>query len=149
MPIALDPNATFKIVLESDEVKPKSERPRFVYHHLTARQWGQIVDVLGNLETTENSEVMNKVFDACRIGLAGWENIKDLSGKPIAFRPKAMEDILTLAEATELLVMLSAAGLSGDSKKKFVSPSDSGTARSAKTAKVRRRARTRRVKARK
>jgi len=149
MPIALDPKATFNIVLESDKAKPKPEQPRFIYHHLTARQWMHISDVLNKLETLKDNEVVSKIFDACKIGLVGWENMTGLSGKPITFRPKAMEDMLTLTEATELLVALSVSSLLGDSKKKLELPSGSGTARSAKTARAKRRAKTHLAKGRK
>jgi len=146
MPIATDPEATFKIVLESDKAKPEAEQPRFIYHYLTARQWEQVTDVMSKLETFKNKEVMDKIFDACRVGLVGWENMMDLAGKPIVFRAEALEDILTLAEATELLVTSSASTLSVDSKKKLKLPSGSGSGRSAKTARAKKRAKTRRHK---
>ena len=150
MPIATDPENTFKIVLEGD--KGKEPEPGFVYRHLTARQWGKVCDAHQNLEKCkDDQEIIDLVFGVCRIGLVGWENIiEPATGKPMPFEPDRLEDVLAITEATELMVMVRASGILGaDCKKKFDLLSASGTARSVKTAKVKRRAKTRRGKGRK
>jgi hypothetical protein len=37
MPLALDPNETFEVVLRSDQAKPPAERPTLRFRHLTRR----------------------------------------------------------------------------------------------------------------
>ena len=150
MPIATDPENTFKIVLEGD--KGADPEPGFIYRHLTARQWARVCDAYQGLEKCKNdAEVIKVVFDACRIGLVGWENIRNPeSNKPMDFDADKLEDVLAITEASELMVMLRASGILGkDCKKKFESPSASDTVRSAKNAQGKRRARTRRAKGRK
>jgi len=135
MPIATDPEATFKIVLEGD--KKKDPEPGFIYRHLTGRQWGRVCEANNTLEKCEtDSEIIDKVYGACRIGLVGWENIIDpATNEPMPFEPDKLEDVLAITEATELMVKLRASGILGaECKKKLDSLLDSDTVEPAETA---------------
>ena len=137
MPIASDPEATFNLVLFSDREKPADVQPRFVYRHLTARQWGKVCETHNGLESFKSdAEALEKVFGACRIGLVGWENITNPDGGgQMPFDADKLEEVLGISEASELMTMIRASGILGaDCKKKFDSLSDSDTEQSAGTA---------------
>ena len=119
MPAALDPDNTFTIVLPDDQEKPEGKRPGFIYNFLTGRQWFKVAQVQELLPKCKNmTAVFDLVFGGCRIGLKGWENITGLDGKPMEFDPDKLEDVLTLVEAQELVLLLEAEGSLGSQYKK-------------------------------
>jgi len=146
MPIATDPKAHIRFVLSAD--KDKDPEPTFIFKNLTARDYSKLADEA----TKPNTDPAKYILETVAVALVGWENLKGLDGQEIKFNIKAvmeLDALLTPLEMKELLDSVMSQGLSVDDKKKFESPSDSGTARSVKTAKVKQRARTRRVKGRK
>lgn len=132
MPLAIDPTATIEIVLDVDKDKPNP--PTFIYRHLTYRQWAQMSSDQDQIGKEEPSVSVAKQIHWLQVGLVGWRNVLDASGQPIAFDPQQIADMLTLAEAQEVLAKrLMAALPSAEDKKKSPSPSASDTAKSVQT----------------
>ena len=103
MPIALEPGGTYKVVLETD--KGKSPEPAFLFPYLTGRQQRNLVDLFSQASPEPGKLVglqeVDLIFDTCRKFLTGWVNI------PIEFDPNKLEDVVTIQEATQLLIALS------------------------------------------
>jgi len=135
MPLALEPNETFEIILESDKDKPRESQPRFIYRHLTCRQWRQIARLQDELEQQKNADaVMDKIYGAAITGLIGWVNMTDPQSGPILFDIKKLEDIIGLTEAQELIVKLLNKRPTLVDKKKLDLPSVCDTEASVKNA---------------
>lgn len=134
MPVAIDPNARVRFVLESD--KGKSPEPAFFVRPLTMRVWRKLADTTDEmLKATEGNVAANKLIEAIKIGLVGWEGIVDAKGNDIPFDPDKLEDIIDVDEAKELLDAVQDAGrLAREDKKKSESPPSSSMENSAKSA---------------
>jgi len=130
MPIALDPDSTFEVVLESDQNKPKENQPTFTFRVLTGRDWLRVTQLSDKAETGEDS--VKLVYQSIQVGLVGWRNMVKPDGSEIPFEPKDLDAILTPAEANEMLEHLMNQRLSLGDKKKSDSPSDSDTVESVK-----------------
>jgi len=142
MPLALEPNETFEIVLESDKKKPAEQQPKFIYRYLTCRQWRQLasfnekLDELGKNKDASTDNVMDEIFETAAIGLVGWVNMFDPQSKePIPYDKNKLEDVVTMSEVMELIVKLVNTRPNIQDKKKLDLPSDSDTAESAKIVK--------------
>ena len=134
MPFVVDPGAIQRIVLSSDEAK--SPCPAFLYRHLSFRKFAELEALRASIGKEDFSESIRKQFAALADGLVGWENITGADGQPIPFNREAMPDLLTIAEAQEILIKrLTGAVPSVDDKKKLPSPSACDTENSAKDAK--------------
>lgn len=139
MPIALDPKAVFRVVLESDQ--GKDPRPAFLYRHLSASKIRQIEEVMRRLRADKaGPDTWPKIESVILAGLAGWENIFDESGNPILYdpaNPKAIFDICTDRELGELMVKIMAGRmLDADDRKKSEPQPAVDTANSAGAAEV-------------
>lgn len=106
MPLVLEPEHTFKVVLESDKEKPEDKRPYFEFPYLSGRKWKEIARKAQAVRKSKTGEeAIDAVFELIRIGLVGWGNMTDpKTGKEIPFDKKELDSILTLKEANELLV---------------------------------------------
>ncbi len=140
MPISDDPNAIAKVWLSGDAKKPEAERPKFIFHFLSRRQRKQIRALWEKIHTLKLAEEqMVEVENILRIGLVGWENVKDAAGKPIDFSWDALLDKLTEDEMEELAHSYpSATDITEQDRKNSSSPSTSvggGSAETASTAK--------------
>ena len=143
MPLALDPNQTCMIVLESDQDKPKADQPYFTYRFLTGRQCFQINDALDKIESVKDSEVFKTIYSSAATGLVGWGNmIAPATGAEIAFDAEKLDDIVSISEALELCKTITQQFLSRADKKKLNSPSGSASASAAKTVRARKNAKT-------
>lgn len=125
MPICCEPGERYAVVLDGD--KGKSPEPTFWCQHLSARQFrivsdlGQAMADAGSLE--EQLELLDK---ALRMAVCGWEHITNASGEVLTFQPELLLDVLTVAEAGELLGKIAAGQrISGQDAKKSDSPSPS------------------------
>jgi hypothetical protein len=104
MPVFLEPDQKFPIVLECDKTKPIESRPTFYAKSQSMRGQRRIAAVLDRL--TEDKEVTaDQLFDdaveALGSVLTGWVNM----GQP--YTKEALEDVLSYAEARELLRLVS------------------------------------------
>jgi hypothetical protein len=119
MPFAADPNQTFKIILPTDA--GKTPPPAFVCRYLTMRQWRQAAKLYdATFDTTDKDpdSVCDKILAVLALIVAGRENLPNA----------ALEDLLTVYEARELMDMAWAGQRPGfEDKKKLSSPSDTVT----------------------
>ncbi len=137
MPLALEPNETFEIILESDKDKPRETQPRFIYQYLTCRQWRQIARVQDEIEQQKDADaIMDKIFSAATTNLIGWVNMVHPQSGPIPFDANKLEDLVGLAEAQELIVKLISQRPSPEDKKKLDLQPGSDTEVSVKGAKA-------------
>ena len=88
MPIALDPKATFKYVLEDDRKAEPSERTEFTLRGLTVGEEARVADsmissVPGEEELSYRSGTHQ--LTVLRFGLRGWSNFLDAEGKQVPF----------------------------------------------------------------
>ena len=142
MPLPLEPNETFEIILDSDKNKPREDQPRFIYRHLNCSQWRVVANFRNSLEKLKNDKsaenildrMMTKLKETATTNLIGWVNMKDLRGEYIPFDIEKFEDIVGLAEANELIVKLEDYRLMPADKKKFDLPLESSTEGSVKDA---------------
>lgn len=111
MPKLLDPDCKFDAILLDDQ--SKENPPTFEFRALSVRQFNQIVDSYEGLdEIATESGKMKVVIDALTTAMVGWRNM----GRD--FNPDQLADILTIAEAIELLeYMLAGQQISGDDAK--------------------------------
>ena len=136
MPLILDPESTFEVVLDYDKKKDKENQPVFVFEYLSARQWKKLAelnDKFFSFTKEKADDALDVPFEAIRLTIAGWQNLKDPEGEPIDFDTEKLEDILTTAEAIELMIAATQQTPNIEDKKKLDSPSDSSTKQSAKT----------------
>lgn len=104
MPVFLEPDQKFPIVLASDKEKPADVRPTFFAKSQSMRGQRRIAAVLDRL--TEDKEVTtDQLFDdaieALATVLTGWSNM----GQP--YSKEALEDVLSYSESRELLRLVS------------------------------------------
>ena len=101
MPLFLEPDQKYPIVLDSDENKPDETRPTFYAKSQSMRGQQKVGDVL-DLWTNNPDLTVAELFDATIVVLAdvvvGWKNMGGLE-----FNADQMRDVLTYQEARELL----------------------------------------------
>jgi hypothetical protein len=104
MPIALEPNQSFPVVLDSDKDKPAETRPTFLAKSQSMRGQRKIGAVLDYMhkEGVKTDDLFDKSIDVLADVLSGWENM----GRN--YCKEALEDVLDYAEARELLSKVSA-----------------------------------------
>jgi len=103
MPLALDPNETFDLVLETDREKP--DPPAFVFRYMTEREFlahAAIGDDDELRSGLSSAEAMDRVHAALAANLVGWRNLRSREGEPIPFAPQRLPDLLTVGEMWEL-----------------------------------------------
>jgi len=145
MPLVLEPKAKFEVVLDCDLKKPKEEQPTFIFKYLSSRKWKEMARLSDAFDKDDSGEkAIDTVFKAIGMSLAGWRNMTGQDGSEIAFDLKMLDDIVTPAEALELMQAAVSQLPTVEDKKKFDSQSTSSTARSARRAKDRKIARTNR-----
>lgn len=104
MPLFLEPDQKYEIILESDEKMPVETRPVFFAKSVTMRKHRQIADLINREDVTTAEEFFNTTVEALSAVICGWKNINDPeTGKPIEYNTEALEDVLTSTEARELI----------------------------------------------
>ena len=143
MPVALDPERTFFVVLDTDKEKPADTQPRFICRFLTTRKWREVagaVDAVSETPNQTSEAVFDSLIGAAETVLCGWENMIGPDGKVIRYDPGKIEDVLNPAEISELVYKaLKGADLDADEKKRSGLPLQAGTGNSAR-GRVRKRA---------
>jgi len=136
MPLATNPKATFEIVLETDSHLPKEAQPVFVFRFLSTEEWEEIAKLNDQFDNTKDSPKMIKLaFQVIGKSLVNWRNMKPPKGKEIPFDLGKLKSMVTIGEATELMMAAVSQRPSFGDKKKFALQSDFDTGQSAKTAK--------------
>jgi len=133
MPLALDPNETFEVVLDSDSGRP--DPPTFLFRYQTAREWREYVrlgDEEENLRSLGSDEVLRRLYEALAGVLVGWKNVLDREGRPVSFRAEDLDAVTTVGEAWELYYAARRQSrLDADGKKNSASPSPTSSGASA------------------
>jgi len=78
MPIALDTSETVDVWLNSDAHKPEAERPVFVFHHLSYKQFRQVETLreeADKVADADDHEARELRVQAVKLGLVGWRNM--------------------------------------------------------------------------
>ncbi len=133
MPLLLDANSTFPIVLKTDEDKTRDIQPRFIARVFSKRKWKEVATLSDRFEEAAGgADVMVVVTAIFEQGLVGWENMIDPeTGEEIQFSLDRAEDILTSLEAVELMQKIVAQRITLPDKKKLGSLSGSDTGKAA------------------
>ena len=100
MPVFLEPDQKFPVVLASDKDKPVESRPTFFARSQSMRGQRRISVVLDRLTDDKEvtaSQLFDDVIEALGGVLTGWQNM----GQP--YTKEALEDVLSYTEARELL----------------------------------------------
>ena len=118
MPLAINPLKTIRVVLKSD--KGCEPEPAFYYRFMTYRELMEVNAFQENVQAADAKtlskligETGKTLFDMLRHKLTGWENMG------VGYDPAALEDVLTLTEAFELLALKSQQMPTVDDKKKL------------------------------
>jgi len=106
MPILLDPDQTYPIVLNVDKDKPNP--PTFRAKAQSMRSHIQVAAVLDSWAETKDTlkveDVYNQTIDILSGVVVGWSNMVDpKTSKDIPFTTDAFRDVLTYNEARELI----------------------------------------------
>ena len=133
----LDPKKTFRYVLKQYQSLPKAEQPAFYFYNMSCRDFQRYEDCLTGVDEGEAVDFLQAAHAALTIPLAGWERMTTPRGEPVEYDPARLLEIVDLADLRELIesVPMEAAIKAAD-KKKLLSASRSGTAKSAKTARA-------------
>lgn len=137
MPKALDPEATFDVVLESDRDKAQGERPTFMYRHLNGREWRKLATLNDQFVASPGgNKSLDCIYEAVAIGLVGWRNMIDReTQEPIEFSPENIDLVIDPFEADEITAQILSAGTPSPGEENgSESPSSSGTGSSADSA---------------
>lgn len=100
MPVCLEPNQSFPVVLECDKDKPKETQPTFMVVALSMREQRKLLAMLDRLNEDYYKSHEDAFSDAVEhLGkvVIGWRNIS------VPFSQEAFEDVLNYTEARELL----------------------------------------------
>ena len=119
MPLALEPNETFRVVLESDKKKLPDKQPYFEFRFLSSRAWKTLTQKRAEIrKSASGDEAFDKLFEILSVGLVGWGNMIDPDTRqPIKFNKKDLDRLLTISELGELLVKFQNQGLEVDDLK--------------------------------
>jgi hypothetical protein len=119
MPRALEPGQSYRVVLQSDQDKPKESQPAFLFRAATAREWRQVVVARSSLEAATLEAQLDATLAALKITLVGWQHMD---------RPYCAEDLDAVVGPYEAAELLSSVVNQGqvapeDKKKSDSSPS--------------------------
>ena len=89
MPLALDPNETVPVSLETDLPKPEEVRPVFLARHMTCAETRLVKQLTQQAFDEKDDDKSQLTVDrVLAIQYAGWRNVCDRDGKPIPFEVK-------------------------------------------------------------
>lgn len=153
MPRCLRPGELLRLHLSGDADIPEATRPTFLTPGLSADKWRQMMgqflklakqqreqavtaDTISGMEMS--ADALTACFDLLGTSIVGWEHMIDQRANPpkeLAFSPEALQNVLDPVEAMELMqLVLNAANVSKEDKKKLGSRVTSAPGKSAKTA---------------
>lgn len=98
MPVCLEPDRSFPVVLDSDMDKPTETRPTFSVRGLSMREQQKLGDALNaSMELTTTESIFNATCELLGKYVIGWANMG-----PHVY-PCDMQEFLNHQEARELL----------------------------------------------
>ena len=86
--LSSNPHARAQFVLRNDAGTPAKEQPCFLVKFMTPadlEEYHRIVTEIG--QQTERREAGRLIWDAIKVGVVGWKNVKGDDGKPLEFTP--------------------------------------------------------------
>lgn len=101
MPLFLEPDQKYPIVLDTDADKPKASQPTFYAKSQSMRgqqKIGEVLDLWTDNPDLSIAELFNQTVDVLAGVIVSWKNMGDID-----FSGEALRDILTYQEARELL----------------------------------------------
>ena len=103
MPVFLEPDQQFEVVLECDKDKPAENRPTFLARSQSMRGQRKVLQALDDAVDPKNQDLtVDQMFiitvDTLMSVLVGWRNMGSH-----AFSRESIEDVLSFNEARELL----------------------------------------------
>jgi hypothetical protein len=101
MPLCLEPNQQFPVVLDCDAEKPQDVRPTFFAKSQSMRgqqKIGEVLDLWTNNDALTITELFDSTIDVLRGVVVGWKNMGANE-----FSHDALRDVLTYTEAREML----------------------------------------------
>lgn len=111
MPLALEPNQSFPVVLESDKDKPAESRPTFFAVACSMRDQRRISSLHERWADGSNFETVEQLYDEATELLTdllvGWKNMVDpKTGEAILFDAENINRVLGYVEARELIELI-------------------------------------------
>lgn len=107
MPLGLDKNKNFRIVLMSDKKKTEEIQPAFLFKHITGNEWFELATLDDQMQAIKGSvEAGEHTFKTVSKFLMGWENMFGLEGEAIEYDPDKLKGIINVIEAQELIQRL-------------------------------------------
>ncbi len=159
MPLAMNPNESFKYVLVSDRQVAESVQPYFELRFMSVKDWlaitkiAELIDAPEKIEQIEQAQESKEAkravaiekakegfvkFDDCvkvlTDAVIGWGNMTDRSGEEIPFDIEKLTELLCLKELYELFGAFQKQGIEAKDLKNSDTPSDSDSAASAISA---------------
>ena len=110
MPLPLEPGGVCRIVLSGD--RHKKDPPTFLFQYLTGRQQRRLI----SFYDFSDPSAVDAVFDVLGEFLVGWEHLTE------PFDPAALDTVINVAEAFELINLLVMQAPGGALKNGFGSP---------------------------
>jgi len=100
MPVFLEPNQSFPIVLDCDKDKPHEQRPTFFAKSQSMRGQQELARRMDELIEGDRSisELFSSTLDEVLKVVTGWKNMGGYE-----FSKESMEQVLSYGEARELL----------------------------------------------
>ncbi len=100
MPIQLEPDQAFEIVLDSDKSKPSESRPLFIVKSQSMRGQRRLIKTLDRIleDGFSTDTLFTETASALSDVLLGWKNMNG-----IEYSADKIEDVLAYSEARELL----------------------------------------------
>ena len=100
MPISLEPDKSFAVVLDGDKDKPADSRPTFYAKSQTMRGHESVLEVIDSkhLPDVTVADVFSRTCDKLSEVICDWSNMGSF-----VFGKAELKDLLTYQEAVELL----------------------------------------------
>ena len=102
MPVFLEPDQKFPIVLERDKDKPAESRPTFFAKSQSMRGQRRVADTLDRLREKDVStkQLFDEIVETLGAVLVGWSNMG------IPYAKESIENVIDYFEARELLQLV-------------------------------------------
>lgn len=98
MPIALEPDQKFPVVLDCDKDKPKETRPTFFVKSLSMREQRKLAEDMNASFDGSTDDICNQTCELVRRYVVGWINMG-----PHVYPTADLQEFLSVQEARELL----------------------------------------------
>ena len=98
MPLFLEPDQQYDIVLESDMHYPEESRPTFIARSVTMKEHRELAALIESESASTAGEFFDNAVKAMKSILRGWRNMGS-----VPYDPSEIEGLLTVAEVREVV----------------------------------------------